>query len=154
MTLVAPLYSLLLLLHLLGVTAWVGGMFFAHFALRPSAAEVLEPPLRLPLLVAVFRRFFRFAAVAVLLVLLSGLGMMAAVGAKAAPVGWHLMAGLGFVMAAVFGYIYGVLYPRLRALAAARAWPEAAKALAPIRQLVAFNLALGVCTIVIAAVSR
>lgn len=154
MTLSAPLHSLLLLLHLLGVTAWVGGMFFAHFALRPSAAELLEPAQRLPLLAAVFRRFFRIAAVAVAAVLLSGVGMLAAVGAQAAPLGWQLMTGLGIVMALVFVCIYGLLYPRLRAQVAARAWPEAAKALAPIRQLVAFNLALGVCTIVIAAASR
>ena len=37
-------YSIWLLVHLLGVIVWVGGMFFAHMALRPSAAEVLEPP--------------------------------------------------------------------------------------------------------------
>ena len=36
-------------LHLLGVLIWVGGMFFAYMALRPAAAQLLEPPQRLTL---------------------------------------------------------------------------------------------------------
>ena len=36
-------------LHLLAAVIWVGGMFFAYMALRPAAASLLEPPLRLPL---------------------------------------------------------------------------------------------------------
>lgn len=35
--------ALSLLLHVLGVVVWVGGMFFAYMALRPVAASVLEP---------------------------------------------------------------------------------------------------------------
>ena len=37
-------YALAFTLHLLAVVIWVGGMFFAHFMLRPSAIEKLEPP--------------------------------------------------------------------------------------------------------------
>ena len=44
--------------HLLAAAIWVGGMFFAYNALRPAAAQALEPPLRLELWVQVFRRFF------------------------------------------------------------------------------------------------
>ena len=43
------LRQLLILLHLVGVITWVGGMFFAYFCLRPAAVEVLEPARRLPL---------------------------------------------------------------------------------------------------------
>ena len=50
--------SVLATLHLLGVVVWVGGMFFAHMALRPAATELLEPPQRLPLLQATLMRFF------------------------------------------------------------------------------------------------
>jgi uncharacterized membrane protein len=45
-----------------------------------------------------------------------------------------------------------VLHPRLREHCSSSAWPAAAKALNAIRQLVAVNLALGLC-IVGAAVS-
>ena len=53
------LRQILLFVHLLGAIAWVGGMFFAYFCLRPAAMEVLDPPRRLPLWSATFARFFR-----------------------------------------------------------------------------------------------
>ena len=34
--------NLTLLLHVLSIVVWVGGMFFAYMALRPVAASVLE----------------------------------------------------------------------------------------------------------------
>ena len=43
-------------LHVMGVVVWVGGMFFAHMALRP-AVQSLAPPERLPLLAATLSRF-------------------------------------------------------------------------------------------------
>ena len=58
-------------LHVLGVVVWVGGMFFAHMALRP-AALALPPPQRLPLLAATLTRFVAWAGVAVVLILGSG----------------------------------------------------------------------------------
>ncbi len=142
----------LLLLHLLAAMAWMGGMFFAYFCLRPSAAEVLEPPKRLPLWLATLRRFLRYMSIAVLLILASGLGMLLPAGFQAAPAGWHLMFALGVVMAGVYAYIHLVLLPRLRAHCAASTWPAAAQVLNAIRQLVALNLALGVI-VVLAAVS-
>ena len=45
-------------LHVLAALIWVGGMFFAHSSLRPTAAETLQPPERLRLLTGVFKRFF------------------------------------------------------------------------------------------------
>ncbi|MEY3672815.1 MAG: hypothetical protein RI904_2472, partial [Pseudomonadota bacterium] len=41
------LMASLVVLHLLAALVWVGGMFFAHNALRPMAASVLQPPERL-----------------------------------------------------------------------------------------------------------
>ena len=41
------LYAILKLVHLLAAIVWLGGMFFAHFFLRP-AAQTLEPALRSP----------------------------------------------------------------------------------------------------------
>lgn len=148
------LRQLLILLHLAGVIVWVGGMFFAYFCLRPAAAQLLDPPQRLPLWVATFDRFFRLVAVAVVLILLSGFAMFAQVGFALAPPGWHIMMGLGLAMAGVFGYVYFVLYPKLRQHCAAAAWPAAAAALNGIRQLVAVNLVLGACTILAAVAAR
>jgi uncharacterized membrane protein len=142
----------LLVLHLLSVFAWVGGMFFAHFCLRPAAMETLQPPQRLPLWSATLRRFFRFVAVAVLLILVTGFLLFLPVGFKAAPVGWHVMLALGVVMAGVFVYIYVGLYPKLVKNCRSSAWADAAQVQNRIRQLVSLNLALGV-VVILAAVS-
>jgi len=144
----------LLLLHLLAAMAWMGGMFFAYFCLRPSAAEVLEPPKRLPLWLATLGRFLRYMSIAVLLILASGLGMLLPAGFQAAPAGWHVMFALGVVMAGVYAYIHLVLLPRLRAHCAASTWPAAAEVLNAIRKLVALNLALGVIVVVAAVSAR
>lgn len=148
------LRQLSVIVHLLAAMAWVGGMFFAYFCLRPAAAQVLQPPQRLPLWAATFQRFLKYTAVAVVLILVTGLGMYMESGARNAPVGWHIMMTLGFVMAAVFAYVYAILYPELGEHCAASAWPAAGKALNRIRQLVALNLALGVATVVAAISPR
>jgi len=142
----------LLLIHLLSAIAWLGGMFFAYFCLRPAAAEVLDPPRRLPLWVATFARFLPLMTVAVLLLIGSGLAMLLPAGLAHAPPGWHAMLVLGLVMAIVFVYVYAVLYRRLRAHCKAAQWAGAARVLHRIRQLVALNIGLGVL-VVLAAVS-
>jgi uncharacterized membrane protein len=152
------LQALLLFVHLLGVAVWVGGMVFAHFALRPAAVALLEPPRRLPLLAAALGRFFRIVAVAVVAIVASGLALMGQVGLAGlaglarAPAGWHVMLATGTVMAVVFAVIHGRLYPRLRRAVAETRWPDAAAALDGIRRLVLLNLGLGIFTIA-AAVS-
>lgn len=148
------LRQLLLLLHLLGAIAWLGGMFFAYFCLRPAAAEVLAPPERLPLWSATFSRFFPYMAGAVAVILATGLSMLLSVGFSAAPTGWHIMFALGLVMAGVFGYIYLGLFPKLQAHCKAQAWPSAAQVLNRIRQLVALNLVLGLLVVLAAMSAR
>ena len=143
-----------LFLHLLGVAVWIGGMVFAHFCLRPAAAGLLEPPARLPLLVATFDRFFRYTAYAVAIILASGIAMFIQSGTRSAPLGWHVMAALGLAMTLVFAYVYGVLYPKLRQHCDGAAWPAAAATLNGIRRLVAVNLVLAACTVAAAALSR
>jgi len=106
----------------------------------------------LPLWVATFARFLPYTAVAVLVMLGTGLSMLLAVEFAHAPTGWHVMLGLGIVMAVVFAVVYLGLFPKLRDHCVASAWPAAAQTLNRIRQLVAFNLALGVL-VVLAAVS-
>ena len=147
-------WPLLLLVHLLGAVLWVGGMAFAHFALRPAAAEVLEPPQRLPLLAATLGRFFRLVGVAVPLILLTGVALLGRVGLAAAPPAWHAMLALGLVMAGIFAFIVTVPYPRLKRHVAAREWPAAGAAMAVIRRWVGVNLVLGTLTLAAAVWGR
>lgn len=145
---------LLLFLHLVSVTAWVGGMFFAYVCLRPAAAEVLDPPLRLTLWKRVFDGFFPAVWAAVSLILLSGFAMLIRVGFGAAPVHWHLMFLLGLVMAAIFGTVVMGPFRQLTDAVNHSDWPAAGAALGRIRRLVGLNLSLGFITIGIATLGR
>ena len=144
------MHALLIFLHLAGVIVWVGGMTFAHFCLRPVAAELLPPPQRLPLLSGVLGRFFALVAGAVGLILVSGFMLLGQSGFAQAPLYWHAMAGLGLLMSVIFVAIYGIFYRQLRAGVAAQDWPTAGAAMNRIRPLVAFNLGLGALTVAIA----
>ena len=148
------LRQLVLLLHVLGVIVWVGGMFFAYFCLRPAAVEVLDPPKRLALWAATFARFLPYTAIAVVVILTAGLWLFAHVGLGQAPIGWHVMLTLGLVMSGVFAYVYLVQFPKLRRGCAVSDWPAAGRALNGIRRLVALNLVLALCTIVAAISAR
>ncbi|MCP5418964.1 MAG: CopD family protein [Gammaproteobacteria bacterium] len=129
-------------------------MFFAYFCLRPASGQVLEPPQRLPLWVATFRLFLRYAAISVIVLIGSGLGMLLPVGISAAPHGWLVMMVIGLTMASLFAYLYGILYPELVHNTLASSWPAAAKVLNGIRRLVALNLALSILVIVSAVTAR
>ncbi|MFY9327751.1 MAG: CopD family protein [Georgfuchsia sp.] len=122
-------------------------MFFAYFCLRPAAAQVLDPPKRLPLWAATFELFFRITAITVSVMVVTGFTMLLEIGFKLAPIGWHIMMSLGLLMAAIFTYVYVVLYPTLRRHCEASAWPAAATVLNAIRRLVAANLVLSACIV-------
>jgi len=148
------LHALLVFVHLTSAIVWLGGMVFAHFALRPAAMQVLEPPARLPLMAQALARFFRLVAIAVIAILVSGGWLLGRVGFAQAPLGWHVMLALGLVMAGVFAFIYTRLFPALVKAVAARQWPVAAGALNRIRQLVVVNMGLGFLAVAAAVAAR
>lgn len=139
-----PMRNLFLFLHLAGAIFWLGGMAFMVMALRPALHDQLQPPVRLPLVVQVLRRFFMVVIASIALLLLTGIWLLLQVppGAKA-PVGWHAMAGLGIVMMLVFGHIFFGPWRRLRQAVAAQDWPEGGKRMGQITLLVKINLGLG-----------
>ncbi|NMG67427.1 hypothetical protein GPA19_21015 [Azoarcus indigens] len=139
-------HHLMLFLHVLAVTAWVGGMAFAWGCLRP-AVGVLAPAQRLALWVAVLGRFFLLVWIAIALLLLSGSAMLMEVGFARAPAAWHAMTFTGLVMIAVFLSIWFGPWRSLRQAVHVEDWARGAIAMNRIRQRVAFNLALGVVTI-------
>ena len=59
-------YPLTISLHALAAVIWVGGMFFAYMALRPVAAQLLEPPIRLELWSQTLAQFFPWVWLAVI----------------------------------------------------------------------------------------
>ena len=143
-----------LTLHLLAVIIWVGGMFFAHMALRPAVNQLLEPPQRLPLMLKVFDGFFPWVWAAVSLILASGFWMMFAVFSETPPPSQWTMMGLGCLMAIIFVYLYGVPYRRMGAALQAKELANAAAAMASIRRLIGTNLILGLLTSIVAVVGK
>ncbi len=146
--------AIALTFHLLAAIIWVGGMFFAYMVLRPSAASLLEPPQRLPLWAASFRRFFPWVWASIIVLLSTGYWMIlspSAFGGFAhVRMYVHVMQGLGIVMILIFLYLFFAPYPRLNRAVTAADWPEAGKQLNRIRQAVLINLILGLLTVVIA----
>ena len=159
------LYAVMLFLHVLAVVVWVGGMFLMHFAVRPVAVAQLPPAQRLPLLADILGRFFGWVALAVLVVLATGVAMIVGIGASAGTGAFgeglrlahpsvHLMFAVGLVMSLIFVFIRLAPFVRMRAALGAQQLPVAAGHLDLIRRLVATNLVLGIVTIGVATVGR
>ncbi|MCP3669925.1 MAG: hypothetical protein GY814_05740 [Gammaproteobacteria bacterium] len=144
------MYNLLLALHLLGTVVWVGGMFFAHMAMRQAANELLEPPLRLPFLKRVLDRFFTWVWLAVVLILASGYWIFLVLFNGQAGLYVHLMQGVGLVMVVLFCFIYFAPYQRMGLALERQDIPAAAAQMAIIRKVIGVNLILGLVTTVIA----
>jgi uncharacterized membrane protein len=124
-------------------------MFFAYMALRPVAAERLEPPQRLSLWEGVFGRFFPWVWGSVAVILGSGLHMMFSMSMPPAHY-ISLMMVLGLVMMLLFAHVFFAPYKRLKRAVAAKDWPAGGAALGQIRKLIAINLTLGLITVTVA----
>lgn len=146
------IYTLLKFAHVLSIVVWVGGMVFAHFFLRPAAVEVLAPPQRVPLMHGALRRFLNALIPFVIIVLVTGLGMVhwalqesRKVGlAFPMPLDWTLMAVFGVIMMLIFAFVRFVLFRRLSVAVQSSDWPTGGQALQMIRFWVATNMVIGV----------
>ena len=147
--------AILIVLHLLAALIWVGGMFFAHTALRPTAAEALQPPERLTLLCGVFKRFFLWVKGSILVLFITGFGLISLMGAQAKLGGHvHAMLFIAVIMTLIFAYIYARPFKALKSAVVGKQWPDGVLALGQIRQLMLINLVLGLITVVIGAGGR
>ena len=148
MTTFAVAYSL----HLLAALIWVGGMFFAWMILRPAAMTALEGPARLKLWVEVFQRFFGWVWVAVVILPISGVGLlhMRFSGFETAPRYVQIMMGVYIVMVALFIRIQSLQLPELRKAVEAQEWAAGAAVMGRIRRLVGCNLLIGLTLVAIA----
>jgi len=145
--------SISITLHVLSVVIWVGGMFFAYVALRPVAASLLEPPLRTTLWRDTFNRFFPWVWGAVILLLVTGYGMLFGKygGMGNAPIYVHIMNALGLVMMALFLHVYFAPFRRMKQAISAQDWPEAGRRLGQIRMLIGINLIIGLVVVAVAS---
>jgi uncharacterized membrane protein len=147
--------ALLVALHVLAAVVWVGGMFFAYMVLRPSAGP-LQSDTRLKLWHRVFQRFFPWVWASIVLLLVSGYGIIFLYlgGFAGAGLYVHVMQGIGIVMMLLFLHLFFAPWRRFSAAVERDAFPEAAIELGQIRRIVAVNLALGLATIIVGASGR
>jgi len=147
--------SIFAVLHALAAIVWVGGMFFAYMILRP-ATGFLDPPHRLRLWDGVFRRFFVWVWIAVVALPATGYAQVFLVFGGFAEAGLHVRAMhvVGWVMIALFLFLYFVTYPAYRRAVADSRWPEAGNRLTVVRRIIATNTALGLATAALGASGR
>ena len=148
--------SISIALHVIAAIIWVGGMFFAHMVLRPSAVQVLEPPLRLQLWVRVFKRFFFWVWLSIIVILATGYWMVFGFYGGFGNIGIHIhiMHGLGIVMVLIYMHVFFSPYRKLRHAVVVEDYPEGGRRLGQIRTLVGINILLGLAASAIAAAGR
>jgi uncharacterized membrane protein len=144
--------SFALTLHILATVIWVGGMFFAHMALRPAANDLLEPPVRLPLLRRVLSGFFLWVWISVGTLLATGFWIFLGLWAGKAGLYVHIMMGIGLLMMVIFSFIYFVPYRKMGIALDMQNIAQAGAQMARVRGLIGINLVLGLVTTVIAVV--
>ena len=142
--------NILVMLHVLAVVIWVGGMLFAHMQLRPIAASQLEPPVRLKLWVGVFGRFFPWVWASIITILVTGFWIINIYGGfKGLGMHINVMMATGIIMMLIFFHVFFSPYKKLKMAVAAEDWPAAGAQLAQIRTLVGINMMIGVLTVAI-----
>jgi len=149
------LTAVLLTLHILGATVWVGGMFAAYVCLRPAAGP-LDGPARLTLWRNFFARFFIWVWVSVLLLLGSGYWMLATTfgGFANAPLYINLMQTMGLLMVALFVALFHGPWLKFKRAVDAKDYATAGLQLNRIRQVIMLNMPLGLLVVVIGGTGR
>ena len=132
-------------------TVKIGLVLAMLFALRPAALVSMEAQPRAVLMGQVWRRFYTWVLVAIVVLFATGTHLYTATfraarlatGNGSVPLGWHVMLVLGVTMMLVFGHIYFAGFKKYRRAIAAGQWPLAAKAGGLIHKMTLLNFALG-----------
>ncbi|MDF1793302.1 MAG: CopD family protein [Thalassobaculaceae bacterium] len=145
--------TVLLALHIVAATIWVGGMFFAYVILRPAIGGIEPASERPKLWRRVFQRFFLFVSIAVITLIATGYAMLVHVfgGFAGAGIYIHIMHGVGLIMFLAYGHLRFAAWPKFRNAVDAGDFAEAGQRLGLIRKIVAVNLGLGWIAIIAGA---
>ena len=145
------MYDYAKLLHLIAGIVWLGGMTFMLFALRPAAIASLQPQPRALLMVQVFKRFYAWVLVAIVVLFATGTHLYTttfraarlATGEGSVPLGWNIMLVFGLVMMLLFGHIYFAGFKKYKRAVKAEQWPDAAAAARLMHTMTLVNFTLG-----------
>ena len=146
------LMTVLLALHVVAATVWVGGMFFAYVILRPSVGGIEPATERPKLWRRVFDRFFLYVSISVVTLFATGYGIIFLVYGGFAGLGFHihLMNLTGLIMFAAYGHLRFAAWPKFRNAVDDGDFETAGKRLNLMRYIIAVNLGLGWITILTA----
>ncbi|MBO6783068.1 MAG: hypothetical protein JJ899_07335 [Alphaproteobacteria bacterium] len=148
--------SIALALHALAAVVWVGGMFTIYVCLRPALPTLDRAPDRLSIAAATFGKFFPWVWMSIIVLFGTGYLMLftSQGGFAFAGMHVHIMQGVAWLMAILFGWLYWGPWGDLRDAVAAGNWEQAAGDLARIRRVIAINLPLGLIVVAIGASGR
>ena len=147
--------TLALSLHVLSAVVWVGGMFAAYVCLRP-AANRLDAPQRLTLWRGFFQTFFPWVWASAALLLATGYWMMVSYfgGFINTPPYVNAMQALGWVMIALFVWLFHGPWLTFKRAVDREDWAAAGASLNRIRQIIMINLPLGLIVVIIGGTGR
>ncbi len=84
-TLFSNYASLIVFLHVISAVLWVGGMIAIRFAVHYSMQEIDEPRIKLGTTLEYLRRFFNMVIPSIIILLLTAIIMIIALGFKGTP---------------------------------------------------------------------
>ena len=142
--------AIAIILHLIAINVWVGGMFFLILVLGRAIAT-LEQPQQLVLWAKVLRYFFFWVWLSVLTLLTTGTGMIIYRfnGFVNAPIYVLAMFFLGILMISVFLLMYFIFYRKFMQSFKNQAVDAAREQLRVLRRLGIINMVLGLCVVVV-----
>lgn len=140
-------------IHALAAVLWVGGIFLVYKVFRPTVMEV-DPPVRLKLFLGVFKRFFPWVWLFIIVLVVTGYidWFVRFGGFDYSPLYMKLMHLIGWVMIILFAVLYFLMYKKFKVLVETEQYPEAGALLnSKMRPIIIINLILGSLEAVIGA---
>lgn len=139
--------TIAIIFHIIAAVIWVGGMFFAHFILRPSALS-LPIELRLTLWEQIFAKFFPLVRGLSLIIIITGYSLIFLIFGSLSGIKFyiHIMMGIGSLMTLIFFYLWFFPYQSFKSALAANNFALAGRHQLQIRYLIMINLLLGLIT--------
>ena len=147
--------SVVLPIHILATIILLGGMFFASVAVRPGTRG-LEVDAALVLWHRMLSRFFAWASVSMLLILVTGIGMVFLKfgGFSGVPAIHRGNMAIGLPAIALYAYVYFGPWQRYNETLSRGDWIAAQKNITRVRTLMAIVLALGLVASAVSAAGR
>ena len=148
--------SIIVFLHVISAVLWVGGMLAIRFAVHYSMQDITDPKIKLGRTLESLRRFFNMVIPAIVLLLLTAIIMIVALGFKGTPLYGVAIAKevIWTIMTIVFITIYIKRNKASKAFESGNL-PAAKQQLEPIaKYFIPLNIVLGIIAIFLGVTLR